>query len=122
MVALLQHYRRKNMFKEWQFIDTASMLQPIEDWCWGEEKDAMQASTKNHRVLFENEQVRVLEVTLKPGEKEDLHTHKWQSVFIVDSLVDMRYYGPQGEIQFERKAPPAHVFRTSITWKEPEGL
>jgi len=110
------------MFKEWQFIDTSSMLEPIENWCWKEEKDAMQASTKNHRILFENEEVRILEVVIMPGEKEDFHTHKWKSVFIVDSLADMRYYGPQGEIQYERKAPPPAAFRTSVTWKEPEGL
>jgi len=112
----------KDNFMGWQFLDTSSMLEPIEDWCWEEEKDAMQASTKNHHVLFENEDVRVLEVVVQPGEREDFHTHKLKSIFIADSLADMRYYGPNGEIQFERKAPPAHVFRTSITWKEPEGL
>ncbi len=110
------------MFKEWQFIDTASMLQPLEEWLWKEEKDAMQASTRNHRILFENDAVRVLEVTIHPGEKEDFHTHQWKSVFIVDSLADMRYFGPQGEIQYERKAPPRDAFCTSVTWKEPEGL
>lgn len=110
------------MFKEWQFLDTSSMLEPVVDWSWGENKDAMQASTKNHRVLFENDEVRILEVTIKPQEKEDFHTHKWKSVFIVDSLADMRYYGPKGEIQYERKAPPPDVFCTSVTWKEPEGL
>jgi hypothetical protein len=110
------------MFKEWQFVDTSSMLKPIENWHWGEEKDAMEASIQHHRVLFENEDVRVLEVIINPGEKEDFHTHKLKSIFIVDSIADMRYYGPQGEIQFEQKAPPAHVFRTSVTWKEPEGL
>jgi hypothetical protein len=73
-------------------------------------------------VLFENEEVRILEVTIQPGEKEDFHTHRLKSVFIVDALADMRYFGPQGEIQYERKAPPPHVFRTSVTWKEPEGL
>jgi hypothetical protein len=110
------------MFKEWQFIDTSSMLEPIEDWSWEENKDAMRASTRNHHLLFENEEVRILEVTIKPGEKEDFHTHKWKSVFIVDSLADMRYFGPKAEIQYERKAPPPDVYRTSVTWKEPEGL
>lgn len=110
------------MFKKWQFIDTASLLQPLEDWHWDESHDAMQASTKNHKILFENDEVRILEVVINPREKEDFHTHRLKSVFIVDALADMRYFGPQGEIQYERKAPPADVFCTSVTWKEPEGL
>lgn len=110
------------MFKQWNYVDTSAMLMPVEDWPWGEELDAMQAASQHHRLLFENEEVRVLEVTIPPGEKEELHTHRWKSVFIVDSLADMRYYGPKGEIQFERAAPPPHVVGTSFTWKEPEGL
>ncbi len=110
------------MFKKWQFLDTASLLQPLKEWPWDGSHDAMQASTKNHTVLFENDEVRILEVTINPQEKEDFHTHRWKSVFIVDALADMRYFGPQGEIQYERKAPPADAFCTSVTWKEPEGL
>ncbi len=103
------------------YIDTTSR-QKNEDWKWTEDKDAMQAAPDYHRVLFENEEVRVLEVIIKPGEKEDFHTHQWKSVFIVDSLADMRYFGAEGEVRYESKAPPRDVFRTSLTWKEPEGL
>jgi hypothetical protein len=31
--------------------------------------DAIAAAPDNHRVVFENEKVRVLEVTIKPGER-----------------------------------------------------
>src|SRR5579862_2885180 len=107
------------MFKEWQFIDTASTQLSDEEWSWKEDKDAMQAAPNHHRVLFENEEVRVLEVIIRPGQKEDFHTHQWKSLFIVDSLADMRYFGAEGEVRFENKAPPQEVFRTSMTWKEP---
>lgn len=109
------------MFKGWQYIDTSTMLEPIEDGHWEEKQDAMEASTKHHRVLFENKDVRILEVVINPGEKEDFHTHKWKSVFIADSVADMRYYGPEEKVVWERKAPPRDGFRTSVTWKEPEG-
>ena len=37
--------------------------------------DAIAAAPDNHHVVFENEKVRVLEVTVKPGEKEPFHVH-----------------------------------------------
>ena len=37
--------------------------------------DAIAAAPDHHRVVFENEKVRVLEVTIKPGEKEPFHFH-----------------------------------------------
>ena len=37
--------------------------------------DAIAAAPDNHSVVFENEKVRVLEVTIKPGEKEPFHVH-----------------------------------------------
>jgi hypothetical protein len=42
--------------------------------------DAVVAAPDNHRVVFENERVRVLEVTIKPGEKEPFHEHPRFSV------------------------------------------
>lgn len=42
--------------------------------------DAVAAAPDNHRVVFENEKVRVLEVTIKPSEKEPFHEHPLFSV------------------------------------------
>jgi hypothetical protein len=47
--------------------------------------DALTAAPKNHRVLYEDDHVRVIEVTVQPGETENLHTHKYASVFIYDA-------------------------------------
>lgn len=41
---------------------------------------------KNDRVLFENESLRVLEVTLEPGEEKPVHHHHWPSVFVFDQV------------------------------------
>jgi hypothetical protein len=37
--------------------------------------DAIAAAPDHHRVVFENEKVRVLDVTIKTGEKEPFHFH-----------------------------------------------
>jgi quercetin dioxygenase-like cupin family protein len=38
-------------------------------------QDVMTVASNHYRVLVDNEQVRVVENTLQPGEKDPLHTH-----------------------------------------------
>ena len=38
---------------------------------WPPEGDAVAAAPNNHRVLLENDNMRVLEVTVQPGEREN---------------------------------------------------
>ncbi|MEJ8841755.1 nuclear transport factor 2 family protein [Lacibacter sp. H375] len=45
--------------------------------------DVLKASPANFKLLLENEHVRVLEYTLKPGEKDTAHTHPAKSSYIV---------------------------------------
>ncbi|MFK8060185.1 MAG: hypothetical protein AB8B78_08860 [Polaribacter sp.] len=47
---------------------------------WPKELDAVIAAPKNHKIILENDKVRVLEVTVLPGEIESIHHHKWPSV------------------------------------------
>ncbi|MBC8036299.1 MAG: hypothetical protein H7X89_03685 [Rhizobiales bacterium] len=60
------------------------------------EQDAVSAAPENHRVLLENEDMRVLEVIVRPGEHETLHHHRWPSVMIVDELPKFVNYDKDG--------------------------
>jgi hypothetical protein len=53
---------------------------------WDPELDAVVAAPKHHKVLFENERLRVLEVTLAPHDEEPVHHHRWPSVFVLDQI------------------------------------
>lgn len=53
---------------------------------WDPKLDAVKAAPKHHKVLFENARVRVLEVTLEPGDEEPVHHHRWPSVFVLDQI------------------------------------
>ena len=48
--------------------------------------DAVIAAPAHHKVLFENDRLRVLEVTLQPDEEEPVHHHRWPSVFVFDQV------------------------------------
>jgi hypothetical protein len=45
--------------------------------------DAVKAAPKNHKVLYEDDEVRILKVTVLPGETEAYHTHQWNSILTV---------------------------------------
>lgn len=45
--------------------------------------DALLIAPKTHQVLFENAYVRVLESRIEPGESVPLHTHQWDSIYVI---------------------------------------
>jgi hypothetical protein len=53
---------------------------------WDPALDAVTAAPANHKVLFENDRLRVLEVTLESGDEEPMHHHRWPSVFVFDQV------------------------------------
>ena len=93
--------------------------------------DALLAAPSSHRVLLENDRVRVLEVVIEPGAHEPEHTHRAASVMIVDEPARIRYYvctgqrsrrAPPGEeLQFESPAGPGTPPGVRVSWLEPEG-
>lgn len=78
--------------------------------------DALVAAPETHVLVFENEEVRVLKLTLMPGQKEKMHHHPWKSVMICEVGIRARYHNHKGEIVFEQSVP------AGIYWLEPEGL
>ena len=66
---------------------------------WDPALDAVAAAPANHKVLFENDRLRVLEVVVPPGEGEPVHHHRWPSVFVFDSLKPpVHDVSPAGEV------------------------
>jgi len=73
--------------------------------------DGVRAAGEYHRVRFENERVRVLEVRIKPGQIVPLHTHRWPAAVYVLSASDFIRRDENGNLLFDsRKAgpPPAN--------------
>jgi hypothetical protein len=69
---------------------------------WDASLDAVVAAPAHHKVLFENENIRVLEVTLEPDDEEPVHHHRWPSIFVFDAIKPPVFdMSPEGE-----KLPP----------------
>ena len=46
------------------------------------------------KLLFENDEVRVLEVSVLPGVREPLHAHRYPSILYYVSAAHMKEYSP----------------------------
>jgi hypothetical protein len=95
-----------------------------EPWRWPDSLDALAAAPESHRLLFENDAVRVLETRIAPGQTSQVHTHRWQGILYVLSighfvrrdaegavLVDTREAGglPQPDTALWSGALPPHT-------------
>ncbi|MGC2057124.1 MAG: hypothetical protein WA653_02630, partial [Candidatus Sulfotelmatobacter sp.] len=80
------------------------------------------------KVIFENEFVRVLEVTVPPpGTTEPMHHHRWPSFFLDwdtgGGRPHIRYHRPDGSV---RDSPgteeKTHPGTWSVKWMKPEPM
>ena len=53
---------------------------------WPDSLDALAAAPESHKLLFENDAVRVLETRIAPGDTTPVHTHRWPGVLYVLSF------------------------------------
>jgi hypothetical protein len=94
-----------------------TMAQP---WPWPETMDALLAAPDSHRVLLENDRVRVLDVLIAPGTCEPEHTHRSPSVMIIDEPARIRYF-VDGEPRFESSSATDDVPGVRVRWMQAEG-
>jgi hypothetical protein len=82
---------------------------------WDPFLDAVVAAPNNHKVLFENDRLRVLEVTLQPYEEEPLHHHRWPCVFVLDQVTGpIHHFSPDGAVLPPN--PDVVMARKSVGW------
>ena len=65
--------------------------------------DALTAAPHFHRVLLENEIVRVLDTSVRPGEIVPLHTHSWPAVLYIVSWSDCVRRDADGRITMDSR-------------------
>jgi hypothetical protein len=73
--------------------------------------DAVKIHDPNITVPLENEYVRVLSVSVPPGEKEPWHTHTWPAVVVYFRLPPSQRLSPDG-----KKTPRAELKEMQVTY------
>jgi len=69
--------------------------------------DPTKTSPNNYRLLLNNDEVRVLEMNLKAGEKDVQHSHQDETVYFITGS-KVKIYLPGGE-SVEADLPDGHV-------------
>lgn len=82
--------------------------------------DAIVAAPKHHRLLFENDRVRVLDTRIAPGDTVPLHTHCWPAVHHVVGWSDFVRRDEHGVVQVDTRGKPGVAVGT-VLWSGPLG-
>jgi hypothetical protein len=67
-------------------LDPSTLGPPFsKEWPYPIAMDSVSAAPNNHKALYSDERVRLIEVTERPESEENLHGHPYRSVFIYDT-------------------------------------
>jgi beta-lactamase class D len=91
------------------------------EWPWPASLDALCAAPDSHRLLMENEKVRVLEVTIPARHKEPWHTHRRVSLMLIDQSASIRYFRSDDDFDERPRRTPKDEM-VHIEWLEPESI
>ena len=87
---------------------------------WPDSLEAVAAAPGNHRVVFENERIRVLDVTVRPGENEALHMHRMPSVLYIIAEDDIQDFDASGKLLYDTRAQKDPPKTPYAEWMPPQ--
>lgn len=95
---------------------TSKTAQEADPATWDPALDALVAAPDNHKLLYEDDTIRVISVSIKPGEKERVHHHRYPSVFVIDRMIKARDFDADGN---EIPLPVPDKFEPPLVVKMP---
>ena len=88
-------------------------------WPWPDSLDALVAAPQYHRVLLENEHVRVLEVRIPPGHTVPVHTHRWSSIIQTRTTSDHLRRDADGDLLTDSRTANPPRRQSDVRWSPP---
>ena len=87
---------------------------------WPDQLEAVRAAPGNHKVVFENDRVRVLDVTVAPGENERIHMHRMPSVLYVIAEDDIQDFDATGKLLYDSRTQKQLPQTPYTEWMPPQ--
>jgi quercetin dioxygenase-like cupin family protein len=84
--------------------------------------DAVTVAAQHHKLLLENDSVRVLETRIRPGERTALHAHPAPSVLYVLTWSDFIRYDPDGKVLVDSRTMATKPQPGAALWSPPVPL
>jgi mannose-6-phosphate isomerase-like protein (cupin superfamily) len=88
---------------------------------WSAEVDAVRAAPAQHRLVLENERVRVLDTRIAPGERTPVHAHRWPAVHHVISWSAFVRRDLAGVVLLDTRIAGVAAARGAVLWGEALG-
>jgi hypothetical protein len=84
----------------------------VKEWPWPPELDALIAAPRHHRLILENERIRLLDTRIPAGDLVPVHTHRWAAVYYTLRFSHFIRRDHEGNVLFDSRAltepmPPA---------------
>jgi hypothetical protein len=89
---------------------------------WDPKQDAVASGKKNHVVIFEDSEIRVLSVTVAPGDVEIPHHHQWPSIIVYDRPVKSENRDGKGNLLAPKRPVGDKVELPRVIRTPPEAL
>ncbi len=86
---------------------------------WAPELDALIAAPEQHKLLMENEFVRVLETRIEPGQRTPIHTHCWPCTNYILSGSHFIRRDDKGEVLLDSKQRNVVLSAGQAIWSAP---
>jgi len=81
---------------------------------WDPALDGVLAAPENHTVLYGDDFIRVVSVSVAPGATEKPHHHRWHSVFVIDRMVKLRDFNGVTHEEIPLPLPKDLVFPITV--------
>ena len=95
---------------------TAEPTRSSASWPWPDSLDAVIAAPQYHRIVLENERVRVLDTRIPVGEIVPVHTHRWPAIYYTIVAGDFVRRDGDGNVLFDSRTVPGLLTRSEATW------
>ncbi len=89
-----------------------------EAWPWPDSLDAMIAAPQYHRLVLENERVRVLDTRIPVGDIVPVHTHRWPAIYYTIVAGDFIRRDADGKILFDSRSVPGMLTASAANFIE----
>ena len=89
---------------------------PETTWPWPDSLDALVAAPDHHRLMLENDRVRVLDTRIAPGDRTPVHTHRWPCAMYVLSWSDFVRYDDKGGVLLDSRTIDALKTPPEVLW------
>jgi quercetin dioxygenase-like cupin family protein len=85
---------------------------------WPDELDALVSAPGHHKLLMENDFVRVINTLIPPGEVTNIHTHKWPASLYIISWSNFIRYDAEGTVIVDSRKLSQTPLPSSAIWSE----